>query len=345
MSKARMLSIVALAVSAFSLTARAHAESDADLERAKALFEDARKLMAEGKYDPACSLLEQSLAKARGIGTRYNLADCEEHREHFVRAQELFLEVAQLAREAGQSDRERVARERAANIEAKLSRLKLELDEPVAELELDDRKLAEGAARESVAVTPGKHRVTARAPGKKPWAKQIDVPTPGLFVIVSVPALTNLGPEEPHSASEDAAQAQPAPAKPARVALPSDAPQPSPNRARDARRAALVVAGVGLGASVAGVAFGLQYLSNNHDAKGVCPTSYGCSADEISQHAKFIDDARTARTWSYVGFGVGAAALTGAAILYTTAGHTGDVSATTGVNADGAFNVAVRGRF
>src|SRR6187551_2673763 len=104
------------------------AETDADLEKAKTLFDDARKLMSEGKYETACPMLEQSLAIAKGIGTRFNLADCEQHLEHYPRAQQLYLEVAEQARDAGQADREKVARERAAAIESKLSRLKLEID-------------------------------------------------------------------------------------------------------------------------------------------------------------------------------------------------------------------------
>src|SRR5450432_127537 len=109
MFRSRLLEIASLLLVNFSICSLAHAEADEDLETAKALFEDGRRLMAEGKYDSACGKFQDSLAKARGIGTKYNLADCEEHRGRFGKAQAMFLEVAQQAREAGQADREALA--------------------------------------------------------------------------------------------------------------------------------------------------------------------------------------------------------------------------------------------
>jgi hypothetical protein len=108
---------------------------------------------------------------------------------------------------------------------------------------------------------------------------------------------------------------------------------------------ALVLGGIGLGATVVGVGFGLQTLADNHDAKGVCPTGNGCSDTDISEHAAFVSDAHTARTRSVVAFGVGAAALTGAAVLYLTSPRSGALRATTGFDSNGSWNVAVRGDF
>jgi len=331
MFRARLLGVAVLVLVNASICSLAHAETAEDLETAKALFEDGRRLMAEGKYDEACGKFEDSQKKARGIGTKFKLADCEEHRGNFGRAQALFSEVAEQAREAGQLDREALARGRATAIDEKLAHLELDLESSDVELQLDDRKLTTSETSALLAIPLGKHRITASAAGKKTWTKDIDVPRPGTFVIVTVPTLEDL-------------QTDKAPVPPTALA-PAAQQADDPNAGRGARRAALVLGGVGLGATVAGIAFGLQFLANNHDAKNVCPTSYGCTESEIEQHAAYIEDAHAARTRAFVSFGVGAAAFAGAAVLYFTAPRPGAVQATAGLTANGAWNVAIRGGF
>jgi hypothetical protein len=334
MLRARLLGIISLALVNASICSVARAETNEDLDAAKALFEEGRHLMGEGKYDAACGKFEESQAKARGIGTKFNLADCEEHRGNFGKAQTLFIEVAEQAREAGQSDREKLARGRATAIDEKLAHLEIDQDPPGADIQVDDRKLTASEAQGMLTIPPGKHRIVASAEGKKTWTKDIDVPKPGMFVIVTVPPL-----EDTAKPPVVAAAAVIAPAKQTPDA------DSDPNAGRGQRRAALVLGGVGVGATVAGIAFGLQFLANNHDAKNVCPTSYGCTEAEIEQHAAYIDDAHAARTRAYVSFGVGAAALAGAAVLYFTAPKPGAVHATAGLGPNGAWNVAIRGGF
>jgi len=331
-----------LAVTCFGTTA--HAQSDAESAAAKTLFDEGRKLAAEGNYDAACAKFEASLASVNGAGTRFNLADCEEHRRHYARAQTLFLEVAELAREAGQSEREQVARDRAAALEPKLSRLTVELQTPAVEFELDGRPVNNEALVAPVAVEPGKHRVSAKRPGKEPWSSEINVPRAGLFVVVKVPRLedataSSVPPVAPTTAAQGTREEQ------ARPALAPISHTHRAQTARNARRAALVIGGVGVGALLTGATFGLQYLSSNHDAKAVCPSSTDCTADEVAMHQTFLEDTRTKRTWAYVGIGVGTAALAGAAALYFSLGSEANVEASTGMNADGSLNIAIRSRF
>src|SRR3954467_14287173 len=138
MSRNRLLGIVpllSLLLVNSSVCSLAHAETAQDLEVAKALFEDGRRLMAEGRYDAACGKFESSMARARGIGTKFNLADCEEHRGSFAKAQALFLDVAEQAREAGQSDREALARGRAVAIDEKLAHLQIDQETPGGDIQ------------------------------------------------------------------------------------------------------------------------------------------------------------------------------------------------------------------
>jgi hypothetical protein len=348
-----------LAAISFGVVARA--ESGADGAAAKALFDQGRKLVAEGNYDAACEKFEASLEHLNGTGTRFNLADCEERRRHYLRAQALFLEVAEQAREAGQPEREQVARDRAAALESKLSRLTVELQTPEVEFELDGRPVSNETLIAPVLVEPGRHRISAKRPGKEPWTSEINVPRSGLFVVVKVPRLEDAGssaaPPTPANVPASATAGAPNSAEvksqvprdlAARRPLPSSEAVPSTARnaqARTAQRVALVLGGIGVGALLTGATFGLQYLSSNHDAKGVCPSSKDCTSDEVAMHQTFLDDTKTKRTWAYVGLGVGTAALAGAAAVYFTLGRTGSVEASAGMNPDGTCNVALRSRF
>src|SRR5689334_6286435 len=88
----------------FACPAPALGDSSGDVETARALFRSGRGLVAEGKYEQACPKFEQSLKLDPGLGTKFNLADCYEHLGKTATARTLFLEVAALARQAGQSD-------------------------------------------------------------------------------------------------------------------------------------------------------------------------------------------------------------------------------------------------
>src|SRR5215212_4797523 len=103
------------------------AEGAPNAAAARALFGEGRKLAAQGKYREACPKFEESLRLDPGMGTQFNLADCLEHTGRTATAWAQFLDVAAAARAAAQSERERVARERAAALEPKLSRLTIEV--------------------------------------------------------------------------------------------------------------------------------------------------------------------------------------------------------------------------
>src|ERR1700759_2729062 len=76
----------------------AQAESGSDPATARALFADARKLMAAKHYDQARPKLEESQRLDSGIGTMYNLADCWEHIGRTASAWAMFLDTAAAAR-------------------------------------------------------------------------------------------------------------------------------------------------------------------------------------------------------------------------------------------------------
>ncbi len=78
----------------------------ADRAAARTLFDDARKLMTQGSFAAACPKLEESQRIDPGMGTQFNLAECQEKIGKLASAWENFLEVANNAKNAGQSARE-----------------------------------------------------------------------------------------------------------------------------------------------------------------------------------------------------------------------------------------------
>ena len=107
----------------------ASASSD-DAARAKALFQEARNLVAAGDYNAACPRFEQSAKLVEGLGTLFNLADCWTHLRRTQSAATLYRKVERLALANGQDQRADVARQRAIALEASLSKLLIRLEDP-----------------------------------------------------------------------------------------------------------------------------------------------------------------------------------------------------------------------
>jgi hypothetical protein len=317
---------------ALCLTGPALASDESQKEAAaRDAFERGRELVAAGNYEEACGKFEESVALFDAIGTTYNLADCEEHRGHFARAQRLFTRVAERARELGQTNREDLARKRESALDAKLSLISLEAPPDGVTLSLDGEPLSAEAAKSAIPVEPGKHRLSASAKGKKPWTKELDIPRARLLVPVHVPSLEDARAERP------AARPTTRPARSAPREMPRQHSQGAPT-------VAWIIGSAGVAATLGGAYFGWRYLAHNADAKDVCPSGEDCDKGQIEEHARLVDDARTARNFSYLGFGLGAAALTSATVLFVSGGKNHELSAAVDARA-GSVGATLRGRF
>jgi len=326
----------------------ARAEDPAPVTPARQLFMDARKLTAEGKYSEACPKLEEALRLEVGVGTQFNLADCWEHIGRTASAHALFLGAAASAKAAGQTDREQVLRDRAAALEPRLSRLVIEVKgtDPKLTVKRNDLPLDADALGKAAIVDPGKYTITARAPGKKPWEKVVEVASGTPVVTVEVPELEAAKPAKPapKEADADADEAKPAGKK----APPAPSADGSDRGAR-LNYGAITVAGIGVAGIGFGAIMGMKYRSANNDAKDICPSNHGCSIKQIQDHDRLVSDARSDRTWSYVGLGLGGAVLAGAGVLWyvqrpkTHAGVSWQASPL--VAADGSVGALVNGRF
>lgn len=322
----------------------APAPSDAPVPSpARALFKEARELAVKGDYAAACPKFEKSMSLEPGLGTQFNLADCWEHIGRTMSAQALFMGAAASAKAAGQFEREQVLRERAAALEPRIPRLVIEVDgtDPKLIVKRGDLPLDSDVYGKAKPVDPGSYEIVAKAPGKKPWTKTVDVPAGASIVTVTVPTLEPLAPEPVSAPAPDAKKADLEPA-PTRV-------NDSPVVDRHSSGPSWGVLGLGaLGVSglAVGTIMAIKYSGANTDAKNICPSSTGCTSQQIADHDRKVDDSRTARTWSYIGFGVGGASLAAAAALIFLPQKRSEAAlVATPVIADGSLGASLSGQF
>ncbi|MGH7297949.1 MAG: hypothetical protein ACRELB_23615, partial [Polyangiaceae bacterium] len=285
---------------------------------AQALFDQATNLVEQGHFAEACPKLAESQRLDPGLGTMLWLADCLENNGQTASAWAAFTEAAAAAARA-QDKREHVARERAAALAPRLSRLAILVPPGAASqgvvVERDGVAIGPAEWGVPVPVDPGVHAIAASAPGHKSWSTTVQLPARPDTLQVTVPQL-------------DAAIATPAaPAHDAIVTPPSDAAPASPSppetpTALAARRAtwrtvALTLAGAGVVGLGIGTYFAFHAKSTYDGAtsSGHCLPDNQCDGTGKQQRSDAFSQASVAT----VALGLGAAAVVGGAVLYFTA--------------------------
>lgn len=295
------------------------AESSTDAATARALFSEARTLVGKGEYAAACPKFEESLRLRPGTGTRFNLADCWERVGRTASAWGQFLEAAAAAKAAGQADRESVARARAAALEAKLSRLVIDVsdaDAPVL-VKRNGQDVGSGTWGAAVPVDPGPQRIQAESAGKQSFATELEL-KPGATERVVIPKLAAVAAAD---GAPPAAQAGAMRSPPVATSLRDPAPTSDAGTSGGfgvQRAVGLGLAGVGLAGIGVGIVFRLKSMATNDDARKLCPTGT-CTRDEIEDHGGLVDDAKSQFTVGTIGFIAGGAALAGGVVLFLTA--------------------------
>lgn len=301
--------IVLASVTLF-LATRPAAADEADKARATGLFAEAQALAEAGKHEQACAKYEESVELHAGVGNQYQLADCWEKIGRTASAYAMFLKVVEKTKELDQPEREKAALERAEALTAKLTRLRVEV-RAAKDLEVtkNGKPIAKDDWGKPIPVDPGNVELRAVAPGKEPWLEKLNLPAEPGTVLVTVPPL-----------EDEKKPVVVAAAPPAEKKEPEKKPAPVEEESGGGFRSFATVGLLGVGAAGVIVAsiFGAQYARTNEDAKEVCPSSFGCTEQEIALHESLVEDARDARTWTYVGIGAAAVGLGGAAVLYFT---------------------------
>ena len=297
---------------AWPATAGAQSTADNDKVAAQALFEDARQLVAVGKYAEACPKFADSERLDPSPSTLLNLASCWEKLGRTATAWATYREAESAASAARRSDYASVAERHAAALAPTLARLTIAVSESVDGMQVKRDGVPVGSAAWGTAlpVDVGSHTVEAGAPAHKGWNMTVEVPRDGAQVTVTVPPLESLPPERA------------SPAAPTSTVAPSPAASPTPGEPRprgSTQRVAGLVIGaagvVGLGVSgiLALVANGKKQdsLSGDH-----CPSSPNqCDSTGVSlrNQALSLGDGAT------VAFAIGAVALVTGGVLWLSA--------------------------
>jgi len=280
-----------LALCSLALPARAQNPAAAE-----ALFEEARAAMAAGSYDVACARFRDSDKLDPAVGTRFNLADCEERRGHVATAWSAFRGVAS---ELGpEDDRKPIAEERARALEPRLPYLILQRTSMTPQgvrVRLDGVELGDSSIGVALPMDPGVHElVLLPAAGGREQRTSFTL-REGQHASLPVRILIE---SEPSPTSE------------------REAPAPRPSSALSARRAwALVAGGVGVAGVTAGAVTGVITLDKKSTANRNCDDGL-----QLCNEAG-ADANRSGRSFaiaSSIGFGVGVAGLATAAYLWLT---------------------------
>lgn len=276
------------------------------------MFEEGSALLKAGETEAACEKLAESQRVEPAIGTLGLLAFCHEQSGKLATALREYGEVAELSRLAGQAPREKVARERVAELSSKVSRLAVQLSQPAAEVEvsLDERRLAPSELQSPSPLDPGRHALRVSGSGLRTWTQSVTLPADGSTLRVVVPRL------EPVAA--------PPPARPA----PKKAAPESPSLRRKAMWASFALGG--LGAAV-GSYYGLAAISARSDSRPHC-VGNACDQVGVDARERALDRARVS-TLAFSAAAIGAGA--GLVLLLTDHSATAQ-QATLGLAPDGA---------
>jgi hypothetical protein len=272
--------------------ARAHADEPTEAER---LFREGRVLFDAGSYDEACTRFAQSQRIDPSAGTALNLGDCYEKVGKVSSAFLAYKEAAVAAALRKRADWEKFALERIEAIRASVPTVTVRA--PRADglvvtrdgivLALVDGEIADHP-------DPGPHVIEARAPGRAPWLRRIDVDR-GTTQVVQIDAL-----------AEAPAAASPPPARGADGDSSSGWQRPM----------GIVLGAVGVAALAFGTAAGLIAINAKDEAAAKCP-SY---PDRCTQEGTDTNDrAQTWATISTVSIIGGGVMLAGGAFLFFTA--------------------------
>jgi len=148
----------------------------ADETVARDAFKRAQELAnaSPPRWAEACPLFEASYRADPQIGVLLYLADCHEHVGRIASAYAEFTDAADLARQRGDA-RESIARQRAATLAPRLSKIRVVAPpEPppglVVKRDGVDITLLVGG---ELAIDPGDHELEASAPGYISWSKKV----------------------------------------------------------------------------------------------------------------------------------------------------------------------------
>jgi hypothetical protein len=239
--------------------------------------------MQDERYAEACAKFAESQRLDPAGGTLLNLAVCHEAEGKTASAWAEFQEAFAMARADGRQDRMDLASEHIAALEARLSKIVVDVTrDPPEGLKVSINSAGVGAAGwgSEVPVDPGAVEVKAVAPGYAPFVENVHI-AEGEELTVTIPPLA-------HEVAD------------------ADADLPVDEADSGDKTAAYVVGAVGVAALGVGSYFGVRALQQKKEAD-----NNGCDADSCSTaRGHKADENAVFNGWlSTAGFAAGVAAL------------------------------------
>lgn len=304
--------VVAVALSSLTAAASASAEPDDQKAAAQVLFESGRSLLDQGHFDEACPKFAESQRLDPGLGTMLWLADCYESAGRLASGWAAF-KVAAAAAAQRKDGREQVARDRAAALEPRLSRLNITVAPgatvPGLEVHRDGLLVGSAVWGLPVPVDPGVHTIAATAPGHRAWSTTVDIHDEAELRPVTIPVLET-GPSQPPVAANGDESGDEK----------TGAAAASSRSGSTQRVIGIAVAGAGAAGIILGAVASLRAKSTYDESNaGHCNAADQCDAIGKQDRSSAISTAMLAT----VAMSAGAAALIGGGILDLTApvGH------------------------
>ncbi len=238
------------------LTAPAHAQS----AEAAALFDDGVKLLKQNKLAEACKAFESSNRIEPRAGTLIRLGDCREQNNQLASAWSAYKDALTRVKDP---HKQKVARDRVAALEPRLSYLTIAVTSPIDGLAIsrDDKPVDGGLWNRAIPIDGGDYAISATAPGHATWKGTATVPGEHGNITITVPKLA----EDAQPIAAPTTTTQP-------VAVTRGVtPAPEAGLFTTKREVALGVLAVAVGAGVVGIVLGSSAKDKQHDAYALCP--------------------------------------------------------------------------
>jgi hypothetical protein len=180
---------------------------------AEVLFREATELAAKGQHVQACERFEGSQRYDAALGTILHLADCYDRVGRTASAWVWFVEARDQARASNQNEREQIASRRVADLERRLSTIRIDVGPearlPGLTVEMNGAAVPATSFGVPIPVDPGRSYVLARAPGHATWTRVLYLEPGPDRRIVDLPPLSRPAPTQ--KSSDETARARSGP--------------------------------------------------------------------------------------------------------------------------------------
>lgn len=308
-------SIVTTLVLVLTTASSALAQSDDERAAARAAATKGAEALEQGRVEEALDLFSRAEAIIHAPPHLLYIARAHTKLGHLVKAHEAYVKITRetLGPNTPEAFREAqaIASTEAAELEPRIPTLKVDVEGAPAEsvlLEIDGQKVPSAMIGLARPIDPGKHQIQAKTANSASDVVAVTLAERAhQSVTLKLVAATSSEGDDHITASE---------------------PGPRKVVSRVPAYAALGVGAVGL---VVGTIFVLQNHSKRGEADDLCPTG-PCPESRRADVLRLDDEANTAATMAWVGYGVGAIGLgVGAFLLLTTSGASATPPPATGI--------------